>query len=52
MSMARAESLTTIRQLAALHVVLVDTLALEDVTVVGNSVGGWMRLSVTSALWA
>jgi len=38
----RPEALTTIRQLAALYVALVDSLGLEDVTVVGNSVGGWI----------
>jgi pimeloyl-ACP methyl ester carboxylesterase len=42
----RPQSLTTIRQLAALYVALVDTLDLEDVTVVGNSVGGWIAAEV------
>lgn len=38
----RPEALTTIQQLAHLYVTLVDHLGLEDVTVVGNSVGGWI----------
>jgi pimeloyl-ACP methyl ester carboxylesterase len=43
---SRPDSLTTIRQLAALYVALVDMLALEDVTVVGNSVGGWIAAEI------
>jgi pimeloyl-ACP methyl ester carboxylesterase len=42
----RPESLSTIRQLAALYVALVDELDLEGVTVVGNSVGGWIAAEV------
>ncbi|MEU7141605.1 alpha/beta hydrolase [Nocardia sp. NPDC046473] len=38
----RPESLTTVGELAALYVALLDTLELTDVTVVGNSVGGWI----------
>ena len=38
----RPESLTTIRQLAALYIQLLDELDLSDVTVIGNSVGGWI----------
>jgi pimeloyl-ACP methyl ester carboxylesterase len=38
----RPERLTTIRQLAALYVALLDELDLSDVTVIGNSIGGWI----------
>ncbi|MFB8275143.1 alpha/beta fold hydrolase [Nocardia colli] len=38
----RPEQLTTVRGLAALYAALLDTLDLTDVTVVGNSVGGWI----------
>ncbi|MFI6996297.1 alpha/beta fold hydrolase [Nocardia sp. NPDC050175] len=38
----RPESLTAIGELAALYAALLDTLDLTDVTVVGNSVGGWI----------
>ena len=43
---ARPESLRTVRGLAALYVALVDALNLDDVTVVGNSVGGWIAAEV------
>jgi pimeloyl-ACP methyl ester carboxylesterase len=43
---SRPESLNTIRGLAALYVALVEKLELEDVTVVGNSVGGWIAAEV------
>ena len=43
---SRPESLHTIRGLAALYVALVDALDLDDVTVVGNSVGGWIAAEV------
>ncbi|MGB6771599.1 MAG: alpha/beta hydrolase [Candidatus Dormiibacterota bacterium] len=39
---SRPESLHTIRGLAALYVALVEKLGLDGVTVVGNSVGGWI----------
>lgn len=39
---ARPESLNTVAQLASLYVALLDDLGLEDVTVIGNSVGGWI----------
>jgi pimeloyl-ACP methyl ester carboxylesterase len=38
----RPSSLTTIRGLAALYVALLDELGLTDVTVIGNSIGGWI----------
>lgn len=38
----RPESLTTVRQLAALYIQLLDELDLSDVTVIGNSMGGWI----------
>jgi pimeloyl-ACP methyl ester carboxylesterase len=38
----RPDSLTDARGLAALYVALLETLGLEDVTVVGNSIGGWI----------
>lgn len=39
---SRREALRTVPQLAALYVALLDQLGLEDVTVVGNSIGGWI----------
>jgi pimeloyl-ACP methyl ester carboxylesterase len=44
---SRPESLHTIRGLAALYVAMVDALDLDDVTVVGNSVGGWIAAEVS-----
>jgi pimeloyl-ACP methyl ester carboxylesterase len=38
----RPEALDSIGALAALYMVLVDQLDLNDVTVVGNSIGGWI----------
>ncbi|TDD79550.1 alpha/beta hydrolase [Actinomadura darangshiensis] len=38
----RPEPLRTIRQLAAVYAELLDELDLRDVTVVGNSIGGWI----------
>ena len=38
----RPTSLVTIRQLAAVYVALLDELDLTDVTVIGNSIGGWI----------
>jgi pimeloyl-ACP methyl ester carboxylesterase len=43
---SRPETLHTIRGLAAVYVALVDALDLDDVTVVGNSVGGWIAAEV------
>jgi pimeloyl-ACP methyl ester carboxylesterase/quercetin dioxygenase-like cupin family protein len=39
---ARPESLASIRGLAKLYVALLDALELTDVTVIGNSIGGWI----------
>jgi pimeloyl-ACP methyl ester carboxylesterase len=38
----RPEGLDSVAKLAALYVGLLDALGLEDVTVIGNSVGGWI----------
>jgi pimeloyl-ACP methyl ester carboxylesterase len=38
----RPESLHTVGGLAALYVALLDQLGLDDVTVAGNSIGGWI----------
>src|ERR1700733_9967612 len=38
----RPEKLDTFRRLAMLYVALLDALDLRDVTVVGNSIGGWI----------
>src|SRR6266571_4084497 len=38
----RPESLTTVRDLAAFYAGLLSDLDLHDVTVVGNSIGGWI----------
>jgi pimeloyl-ACP methyl ester carboxylesterase len=38
----RPDTLTSVRGLAALYVGLLDDLDLRDVTVVGNSIGGWI----------
>jgi pimeloyl-ACP methyl ester carboxylesterase len=38
----RPGALTTIRELAALYLALLDELDLTDVTVIGNSIGGWI----------
>jgi pimeloyl-ACP methyl ester carboxylesterase len=39
---ARPEALRTVGGLAALYVALLDQLDLDDVTVAGNSIGGWI----------
>lgn len=38
----RPESLHTVRGIAAVYVALLDELDLRDVTVIGNSIGGWI----------
>ncbi|WP_284294994.1 alpha/beta fold hydrolase [Luteimicrobium album] len=38
----RPDGLTTVRELAALYARLLDELDLDEVTVVGNSIGGWV----------
>jgi pimeloyl-ACP methyl ester carboxylesterase len=43
---ARPEALHTVRGLAALYVALLDQLGLDDVTVVGNSIGGWIAAEI------
>jgi pimeloyl-ACP methyl ester carboxylesterase len=39
---ARPDGLNTVSKLAALYGAFLDDLGLEDVTVIGNSVGGWI----------
>src|SRR5690349_16448206 len=39
---ARPDALTTVAQLAELYLALLDRLDLAGVTVVGNSIGGWI----------
>lgn len=39
---ARPGTLSSIRDLAALYVALIGQAGLEDVTVIGNSIGGWI----------
>src|SRR6266702_6855364 len=39
---ARPDSLNSVRDLAELYVALIGALELQDVTVVGNSIGGWI----------
>lgn len=39
---ARPDGFSTIAQLARLYIALLDRLGLDDVTVVGNSIGGWI----------
>jgi pimeloyl-ACP methyl ester carboxylesterase len=43
---SRPEELKTIPQLAALYVAVLDLLELKDVTVIGNSVGGWIAAEI------
>jgi pimeloyl-ACP methyl ester carboxylesterase len=42
----RPEKLDSIRRLAVLYVALLDALDLSDVTVVGNSIGGWITVEM------
>jgi pimeloyl-ACP methyl ester carboxylesterase len=42
----RPDSLSTIRGLASLYAALLDALQLDDATIVGNSVGGWVAAEV------
>lgn len=46
---SRPESLHTIRGLAAVYVALLDELGLDDVTVIGNSIGGWIAAEMALA---
>ncbi|HEY6317464.1 MAG TPA: alpha/beta hydrolase [Acidimicrobiia bacterium] len=45
-STPRPEKLDTIRRLAALYVALLEDLDLSDVTIVGNSIGGWITVEM------
>ncbi|WP_405835576.1 alpha/beta fold hydrolase [Streptomyces sp. NBC_01518] len=42
----RPEALTTVSGLATLYGALLDQLALTDVTVIGNSIGGWITAEI------
>ena len=42
----RPDALDSIRGLAALYVALLDQLELTDVTVIGNSIGGWIAAEI------
>jgi pimeloyl-ACP methyl ester carboxylesterase len=43
----RPEKLSTIGQLADLYVALIEQIDLEDVTLIGNSIGGWIAVGMT-----
>jgi pimeloyl-ACP methyl ester carboxylesterase len=43
---ARPDGLHSVAGLAALYEALLDDLGLEDVTVIGNSIGGWVAVEV------
>jgi pimeloyl-ACP methyl ester carboxylesterase len=43
----RPDNLNSVTGLAALYIGLLDDLGLEDVTVIGNSVGGWIAAEMT-----
>jgi pimeloyl-ACP methyl ester carboxylesterase len=43
---ARPDSLRDVKGLAALYVTLIEDLELSDVTVIGNSIGGWIAAEV------
>jgi pimeloyl-ACP methyl ester carboxylesterase len=42
----RPESLSSIRDLATLYLALLGQLELDDVTIIGNSIGGWIAAEV------
>ncbi|MFE9601359.1 alpha/beta fold hydrolase [Streptomyces hokutonensis] len=44
----RPEALASVSGLATLYGALLDQLDLTDVTVIGNSIGGWITLSTRS----
>ena len=44
----RPDTFTTIGQLAQLYIALLDRLDLNDVTVVGNSIGGWIAAEMAA----
>jgi pimeloyl-ACP methyl ester carboxylesterase len=43
----RPESLTTIRELASIYIAMLEELDLAGVTVVGNSIGGWIAAEMS-----
>lgn len=43
---SRPDALSSIRQLAAVYVAVLDALDLSDVTVIGNSIGGWIAAEI------
>jgi pimeloyl-ACP methyl ester carboxylesterase len=43
---ARPEELDSLRRLAALYIALLDDLDVSDVTVIGNSIGGWITVDM------
>ena len=45
----RPEALHSVRALATLYVALLDQLGLDDVTVIGNSIGGWIAAEIAIA---
>ncbi|SMH28502.1 Pimeloyl-ACP methyl ester carboxylesterase [Rathayibacter oskolensis] len=45
----RAASVASVRDLAALYLRLLERLDLEDVTVAGNSIGGWIAAEIAAA---
>jgi pimeloyl-ACP methyl ester carboxylesterase len=42
----RSDALRDVKGLAALYVALIEDLDLSDVTVIGNSIGGWIAAEV------
>jgi pimeloyl-ACP methyl ester carboxylesterase len=46
---ARPNDLTSIRALAGVYIALLDELDLNDVTIVGNSIGGWIAAEMAVA---
>jgi pimeloyl-ACP methyl ester carboxylesterase len=45
---ARPDGLASIRQVAELYANLIEKLGLEDVTVIGNSIGGWIAAELAA----
>ncbi|HTW06594.1 MAG TPA: alpha/beta hydrolase [Acidimicrobiales bacterium] len=45
----RSEALTSVRELASTYCLLLDALEVQDVTVVGNSIGGWIAAEMAVA---
>jgi pimeloyl-ACP methyl ester carboxylesterase len=46
---ARPDRITTVRDLATLYLDLLEVLNLNDVTVIGNSIGGWIAAEMAAA---